>query len=734
MKTDATITPTAALAEEISGKVTHLFCQKPAFCAGKIAVKHRDTSFNVKGYVRVGEPVTLRGKWTNHPKYGRQFDATEIVYTTPADPAGVRAWLEWYASDVGPVKAQQMVDEYGVGLLEMCGTDPGQVAAFARIPIESVHRIAKEWSTFAAKCGIVSELARLGLTQHQAEQVYGRFKGSALTILRDDPFLLLREIDGFGWKTVDALAQKLGVSANHPGRLRAAVATAVVEASNHGSTAIEETVATGRARVLVGLADADFGSAIQDGIHKGQIKTLLISGAQTAYLAIPESVRHESLIWSKLLTSREPNPHVRGDAAAFAAPYRDVVVGGKVCVLDDTQHAAVVAAASSRIVFITGSAGSGKTLVAKAIHGMFRNARQHVRLCAPTGKAARRLTDVIGKEATTIHRLLQYQPDGGFFHDEHNQLSSGVVIVDEVSMVDSSLMFHLMRACGTNVSLVFIGDPNQLPPVGPGSVLRDVIDNDLAPVARLGVCHRQAGPLKTNCAAILEGRVEPSVTDVEPSPWIVHRNLTTPEQVVKAVVVLFEKYLPQWGYDPVTETQFMTVRHAGPLGTVFLNKVCQRLRQKALGVELDEPDPESEEKAVLMVGDRVLHTKNNYMIDVMNGNQGVVVETKPNLVIDYDGRKVQYTGESKTELQLGYVMTPWKAQGSEYPCAVFVCHKSHTHQLHRHLLYTAVTRARRTCVLIGDDMGVHRAADRIDNTRRVTCLAVWSVNPEARSS
>jgi exodeoxyribonuclease V alpha subunit len=731
---------TETVTEEISGKVGHLYKQTPSWCAGKLWVKHREVSFKVTGYVRTGEPVTLRGKWVKTEKWGKQFDATEVVYTTPADPAGVKTWLEWYVPDVGPVKAQKMVDEFGVQLLELASQDPQAVAIFAGIPIESVNRIAREWGEFATRVSALCELSRLGLTQHQAETIYSRFKGSAVTILKEDPYLLLREVHGMGFKTVDELARKLGFPIDHPGRKRAAVITAVADALDEGSTVIEQAIAIGKACDLTELPEGEYFGSFEmqaaDAAEKNLVKRM--SGAGQWNLSIPAAYRHEAHLWQRLGESRELNPHTKGEIGSvdfkllnLAHQYAKFSAGGQGYELDDDQIKAIYTAARYRFSFVTGGAGAGKTLVARAITKLFRDADIDVRLCAPTGKAARRLTEVIGREAMTIHRMLGYRPDGGFMHDQSNHLSSVVIIVDEASLIDSELWYHLFRACGRQTSIVAIGDPNQLPPVGAGSMLRDVIALDLAPVARLGHCHRQAGALKTNCNAILNGDVEPSV-EGEPSPWMVHRSLTTPEHITKAVAKLFETYLPQWGYDPVSDTQFLTAKHAGQLGTTHLNKVCQRLRQKQLGEDLPEPAVGDDTRATLYPGDKVMHTRNNYQLDVMNGTQGVVITSAPSLVVQYDDREVVYPSEFKSEVQLAYVITPHKAQGSEWPCAVVICPKQHAFMQTRSWLYTAATRAKRTCVIIGDEDGVRRAAERVEVDRRTTCLQLFAKHEEAR--
>jgi len=266
-----------------------------------------------------------------------------------------------------------------------------------------------------------------------------------------------------------------------------------------------------------------------------------------------------------------------------------------------------------------------------------------------------------------------------------------------------------------------------------------VIDHDLAPVVRLGKCHRQAGPLKANCAAILDGKVEPTVfmdSPTKASPWMVHHKFEKAEEVQKGIVRLFTKYLPEWGYHPVDDTQILTARHAGPLGTVHLNRICQRLYQKRFGIELDEPvcvdkKDEADTKTVLYEHDKVIHNKNNYTLGVMNGTQGIVKSVTP-LVVEYDGIDVEYPNDARFQCELAYVLTVHKAQGSEYPCAIVVCTKSHGFQQHRHWLYTAATRAQKSCIIIGDDYGITRAAERVENDKRLTALQVFSEHPETR--
>lgn len=708
--------------EDVSGIVSKLHFQKPDFCTGKLTTAdYKSVSFSVKGFVKPGEPVTLRGSWETHKKYGPQFAATEIVYTVPTTLPGLALWLRWNIQGIGSVKAQKLVDEFGMQLPELAGSDPQQVAIFAGITLEEVTKIADAWSGYNIRCAVLSELGKLGLTQNQSEILFGRFKGSILTILQTDPYLLLREVHGFGWKTVDDIAQKLGFPKDHPGRMRAAVISAVADSYGNGYTTLYQPAALTKATEMLDLpTEPALEGVVLDAEELGKIHRIPVKDSFS--LSTPESYRHEKFLWGVLKGANARNPHVGPEVAD-----RVTTVGDKT--LDETQRAAIRMIASNRLTVVTGGAGSGKTTIAKAIYKMFTDANISVSLVAPTGKAARRMEDVIGRGASTIHRFLGYRPDGGFMHNAHNQVSIGVVLCDEISMVDSSLAYHLLSACGNNTAVIGIGDPNQLPPVGAGALLRDVIDYNLAPVAKLGVCHRQAGALKNNCHAILEGRIEPTVVvpDGETSPWLIHEGIDTPEMVVKAVKKLWTEHLRKWDFDPLRDVQFLTAMHKGPCGTKFLNLVCQKLHQATLENDLPEPNVGEDVKPVLYEGDKVIHTKNNYTLDVMNGTQGIVVDAGPRLTVKYEDREVLYPPEFKSEVELAYVLTPHKGQGSEWPCAVVICPARHSFMQTTSWIYTACTRAQKTCIVMGD--GIRRAAANNVRDDRQTCLQAWAQNP-----
>lgn len=738
------LTPAAI---EISGTVSVLYFQKPTFSAGVIFVRGRDVKFSVKGYVKAGEPVTLRGNYENHKKYGHQFVATEVVYSLPTNIEGLGKWLEWYGEWIGPVKATKLIDEFGLDLMPLCVRDPQQVAACAGIPIESIHRLAERWQTHSNKVAAASQLAAWGLTQAQTEAILARFGGSSVTLIKDDPFAVLGRVDGFGWKTTDELAAKIGVTGDDPRRLRGAVAAVVRERYDNGHTATPLMTACELAAEKIGArpevaeqVEATISLAVEQGKFK-RVADDKPGKPWPAWLATTWGHECEATVWRILQTAKEPNPQFdRGEPGdsdyKLFENYAKLRVGDRECELDNMQLSAVERAAMYRISVVTGGAGAGKTLVARQITKLFLDGDVRVMLAAPTGKAARRLEEVIGMDASTIHRLLQYGgKEGRFLYCKDNPLPPGVVIVDEASMIDADLAYHLLTALSPDTALVLIGDPNQLPPVGPGAILRDVLAHDLAPVTRLEKCHRQAGTLKQNCNAILKGVVEPWASDEEPSPWVVSRKCDSAAKTIQVIEDMYTKYLTQWGYDPITDTQFMTARHDGPLGTRQLNLILQRLHQGSLGNVLDLPDEDAKDRdtrPTFYVGDKVIHTRNNYELEVMNGTVGVVIETRPNLIVKYEDKTVGYPRANEGEVSLAYCLTPHKCQGSEYPCAVVIIPKAHAFMQHRHWSYTAVTRAKRTAVIIGDDDGIRRAVERVENDRRVTLLQVFVGNEGAR--
>jgi len=378
---------------------------------------------------------------------------------------------------------------------------------------------------------------------------------------------------------------------------------------------------------------------------------------------------------------------------------------------------------------MTGGAGSGKTYAVSTITTIADRLELNVVLAAPTGKAAKRLEEVVGHEASTIHRLLGFNGHT-YSRDALNPIEADILVIDEVSMVDVPLAWRLFQAIDrSKTAVVLVGDHNQLPPVGPGNLLLDLVKSHAIPTTVLTQIIRQAGVLKENSTAILSGEVRPTaeVKTGARRPWYVIDKFTDTGDVQRMLLLLFEEVLQErLGYDLVRDVQVLTPTHRGPLGTAELNVEIQRLLQKKL-FGFDVPDVEHGHRPRLYPGDKVIQMKNDYKLGVMNGAMGIVVEVGSGggLTIDFDGRAVEIEAGSDAtgNVQLAYATSIHKVQGSEFPCAVVVAHKSHSFMHHRNLLYTAVTRAKQSVILVGDRWGIENCASKRQVDRRKTFLS-----------
>jgi exodeoxyribonuclease V alpha subunit len=758
--------------EQLTGTVGKLKCQKAGFSAGFLLVDDESVSFSVKAYVKSGDTVTIDGNWQTHPKYGPQFKGTAAHLSMPTTPAGLVKWLEWHVTGVGPVTAERLVDEYGVALMDRCADDADGVAQFAKLAKVNIEDMARRWKEEGQRVGAMTYLAGLGLTQRQCESLLDTFGGGVVRLVQDEPYHLIGRCDGFGWSVTDDLANQVGIRGGDPRRLRGALRAIVQEASDKGSTCVQVGEAVRDAAKKLGLHDpAGAAAIIAQAVSDDQLRRFGAGTDETDYLASPYTYMQEEYVWRELQRfSGEANPFGTADddkARELAEGYR--TLDG--ITFDDGQLEALYRAIRWRVSVITGGAGCGKTSLARAIVQYFSDGDVPVRLACPTGKAARRLQEATGQEAETIHRLLEYHGGEGTFRRNRTEpLTNCVVILDETSMCDVPLLYHVVAAMGRNTALVMIGDPNQLPPVGPGSPLRDILEHRLAPATRLEHCHRQAGHLKTNCSALLQGTVAPTVMSETPFPWIVETRPDTPEKMMLLIRHLYSDYLPRWGFDPVTETQFMTARHKGWYGTEWLNLVLQHLHQTSLGNAIDPPEEEDVHKRPLLyAGDKVVIDKNDYDLNVFNGEIGTVRVVAPTIqtseenpfavttnvyesgaapknrpdqkekkpkapVADY----VLHLGDRAVTIPLGqggmvslaYCLTVHRMQGSQTPCAVFVCPLAHAFMQNRSLIYTATTRARRTALVIGN--GAHAAARKENTDRRETITRVFANFEAAR--
>lgn len=710
--------------ETIRGVIERTYHRSPEFSAGLLqADDGRSVRFAGRLCANEGDVVALIGRWKQDKKFGRQFVVETLAYVLPETAEGLVQYLARHSAfaGIGETTARKIVAyaTSAANLDRIIRQDVDELHRHLRIPRATLESLREAWIANSAENEVRTYLSGFGLTAHQVDTLLESFGNSVVGILRGDPYQLIKLVRGYGFKKVDKIARAMGAPKDHPGRIEAGVHFIVTEEINNGHTWINGASLIDRANELLLLDTLDSRELIRAAGER-----LLQSGELVAdgnAVTTPYCLECERTISGILKhhARRKPAPlNVDENIAGLRAKQAD----------------AYRLALRNTIAVVSGGAGTGKTYVLARLAQTFRDGGLAIALCSPTGKAAKRIEETlraqdVDLEAKTIHRLLRY--DGVQFKRESlservSELDDGtvvpdpgydVVIVDEVSMVDVPLMAELLRRIDfTQTRLILVGDHNQLPPVGPGNVLRDVIQHQLAPTVVLDEVVRQAGVLKANSSAILTGTVAP--TAVRDAAWTVVDAFqdALPIQAYLRELVL-HKLPDQLGLDPIEDIQIVTPTHLGALGTKAINQMMQHLLHGDPGRRF-------------ALGDKVIQTANDYGIGVMNGTIGRVLSfangDDGGYVIDFDGAgELLINHEQIRNVQLAYALTAHKAQGSEFPCAVVICHRSH-YFADRNWLYTAVTRAARYCVLLGDRWGIRNAARKNHVIHRRTFLDLWA--------
>lgn len=717
----------------VRGRVETLFYSSPRFSAGRLRVDAWQTvSFAGALMVREHDPVVLHGVWEKHPKFGRQLKVSHFEFDQQLGPDGLAHYLANHPAikGIGPVKARRIVDAFGDDFDRVIDEEPERVAHVAKLSMDAVSSLREEWLRTRTLNASLSWLASFELTHHQMTALIQKFGNAVVTVLKTDPYLLVREIPGFGFKRVDMVARKMGTPKEHPSRVRAGVVHCVVERLDQGDCWVDYEDLIELANALLVMDCADSRDRIEQSldavIDEGGLACVSLGGR--FLVALPHILQMERDLAEVFTTKLRPNPHL--PKLLDAEPAADTTQ------LNDAQRRALDATTRNNLALVSGGAGSGKTFTVAAITRLYERQGLKVVLAAPTGKAAKRIEQVVGNEAFTIHRLLGFKGKT-FLHGPDDPIEADVIIIDEVSMVDVPLAWHLFRAIDlARTSVVLVGDHNQLPPVGPGNLLRDLIERQPIPTVILDQVVRQAGVLKENSIAVLRGEVRRSAPEGADgrSPWIVVNRLSDVMEAQRHVLELFDSVLVErLRFDLLADVQLLTPTRKGPLGVDALNVELQRLVQRKLWGE-DVPPPRPGRRPEFLTHDRVIQTRNNYDLGVMNGAIGFVTLVGPKrgeLKVRFDDLEVQYSPETIGELSLAYALTIHKSQGSEFPCAVLLIHKAHSFMHHRNLFYTGVTRARQVAVLIGDQWGMKSCAEKEQVERRKTFLSVLEL-PTAR--
>jgi exodeoxyribonuclease V alpha subunit len=678
--------------------------------------------------VQEHDPVVLHGAWERHPKFGKQFKVSHFAFDQRMGPDGLAHYLANHPDikGIGPVKARRIVEAFGDDFDRVIDEEPERIASVAKVPIDAVQALRTEWLRRRTLNASITWLASFELTHHQMTALIEKFGNAIVTVLKTDPYLLVREVPGFGFKRVDLVARKMGTPKEHPSRVRAGIVHSVVERLDQGDCWVDYEDLIDLANGLLVMDVADSRDRIEEAldalIEDGTLACVSLGGR--FLVAQPHIHQMERDLAEVFTTKLRPNPHFQTEDVERAV----TAAGAK---LNDPQRRALNGSAKNNLVLVSGGAGSGKTFTVAAITRLYEECGLKVVLSAPTGKAAKRIEQVVGREAFTLHRLLGFNGKA-FTAGPEALIEADVIIVDEVSMVDVSLAWQLFRAVDLEKTcVVLVGDHNQLPPVGPGNLLRDLIERQPIPSFILDQVVRQAGVLKENSIAVLSGDVR-RTADEGPDgrpPWIVVNRLSDVLDAQRYVLELFDSVLVErLRFDLLADVQLLTPTRKGPLGVEALNVELQRLVQKKLwGV--DVPPPRPGRRPEFLRHDRVIQTRNNYDLGVMNGAIGIVTAVGPRrgeLHVRFDDQEIEFTPENAgtKDLSLAYALTIHKAQGSEFPCAVVVVHKAHSFMHHRNLFYTGVTRARYCAIVVGDLWGMRNCAEKEQVERRKTFLSV----------
>jgi exodeoxyribonuclease V alpha subunit len=710
----------------VRGHVGRLFIASPEFTAGFLELD-RGASIRFAGefMVQTGDAVVLHGTW-KQTKWGRQFEAASFEFDLPVDAAGLANYLALnpQIKGIGPAKARIIAERFGSDLDSALTDRPGEVAAAAHVPLPVIETLRDEWLRTRAFNVANTWLAAFELTHHQVTTLVKKYGNGVVAVFKADPYRLIREVEGYAFKRVDQIARKMGTPKDHASRVRGGLLHTVAEALDAGHTWTEYEDLVEQANTLLVMDTLDSREIIRASLDALiDDKTLACEVVDNRHLvARPDIYRMERDLGTIFRRGHDGNPSLPPIADPTA--YLQSIAPR----LNDDQRQAVFTAFRSTITVVTGGAGSGKTFTVTALCDAYEDQGCTVLLCAPTGKAAKRMEESTGREAFTIHRLLGY--DGRDFQFV-GPIDADLLVVDEASMVDVPLFWHLMRAVDlARTAVVVVGDHNQLAPVGPGSVLRDLLATHAVPIVVLGQVVRQAGILKENCSAILRGTVAPP-SDVEADglrSWYRVGALAAPADLLAFVRALYATKLPELGLDVVRDVQLLTPTRKGPLGVNALNLELQRLVQKARH-GIDVPPVPANRRPPFLLHDKVIQRRNNYDLGVMNGCLGVVVGVDPlsgDLTVRFDGEDVRLVRSEGHlgHLDLAYALTIHQTQGSEFPVAIVIVHKSHAFQHHRNLLYTGATRAKRSTILLGDDWAMRNCAQRVDASKRRTWLSL----------
>jgi exodeoxyribonuclease V alpha subunit len=685
------------------------FNEENGFAVLKVKVKGQREPVTVVGSlpsVSAGEWLTAEGRWVRDREFGRQFKGETLNSTAPTTREGIEKYLgSGMVKGIGPVYAKKLVETFGERIFDIIETESGRLQEIDGIGPERRKRIKEAWAEQKIIREIMVFLHSNGVSTSRAVRIYKIYGERAIDEVRSNPYALSKDIHGIGFKTADQIAQKIGIPHDSILRACAGLEHVLAEATGQGHCALPLGFLKDEAEKLLGVGQQVIETALQRTLGQKELVQENVGGREMIFL--PALKRAEESIAVRIRTLCDGKTNYPPIDFEKAVDWSQKKTGKE---LAPSQREALQQALNSRLLIITGGPGVGKTTLINTLLMILRAKKVECLLCAPTGRAAKRLSETTGLEARTIHRLLEVLPTGAFGRNERNPLNCDLLVVDETSMVDVPLMNYVLRALPGGASLILVGDVDQLPSVGPGMVLRNLIDSGVVPVARLTEVFRQAANSRiiTNAHRINEGQIpELFGKDIETDFFFIERD--KPEDISEMVLEMVKHRVPKkFNLDPFRDIQVLSPMNRGSLGIRELNA---RL-QEVLNPEKREEPTIEKFGTQFRIRDKVIQTENDYDKEVFNGDIGQIVKIEPadrEVIVRFEQREVRYDFGELDELSPAYAITIHKSQGSEFPCVVIPLATQHFMLLQRNLVYTGVTRGKKLVVLIGQRKALEMA-------------------------
>ncbi|MDR1595492.1 MAG: ATP-dependent RecD-like DNA helicase [Puniceicoccales bacterium] len=669
--------------------------------------------------VQCGETLEMTGTWVVHEKHGPQFNVEKFESKLPSDVNGIRRYLgSGLIEGIGKIYAKKIVDHFGTETFHVLSSESSRLTEVEGIGPMRAEKIKEAWNTQFAIRDIMIFLRTYGVTNALCMKLYEKYGNDARNILETNPYRVSREVHGIGFRTADKIAKNMGIPTTHISRIDAGIIRVLSESEQNGHTCIHRDQLIKSSQILLELPRERIDSRVENLISSSELCVLSDGIVQKSYLRSAED-SIEKCLQNILFDKDSTLPDIWTEKAIDWAQKRESLT------FAPEQIAAIESALTNKVSILTGGPGTGKTTILRSLVSILLAKKASVVLCAPTGRAAQKISETTGHKAQTIHRLLQYKPgEHTFLHGEGMPIKADFVVIDEASMIDVFLASSLLKAIPTTAHVMLVGDTDQLPSIGPGSVLDDMIRSEKFCVTCLrkifrqeecssivSVAHSILGSSNSHPATVR------SFSEINPSDDFHFVETCDPDDCMGKITTLCRKYLPTWyNVDPINDVQVLVPVHKGIIGTENLNSTFQNIFvDKEFGTNWTQ----------FRIGDKVIQTKNNYEKNIFNGDLGRITHLDGDdcsAIVNFSGETVSLSRNNLSDMNLAYAISIHKSQGSEFPIVVIALMKQHYVMLHRNLLYTAITRGKNKVFIVGDPIAYSVAMQNREKMQRLTGL------------